>query len=69
MKPISNRSSARIGLYSDQMAAYHLTRKILLADPGNVAAWLQLSKLLSDPRRQQECLQRVLALDPPGGAR
>jgi hypothetical protein len=56
MEAVSNRSYLT--------TAYQLARQTLLANPRNVAAWLQLSTLVDDSEQQQECLRRALALDP-----
>ena len=45
-------------------AAYRLMCQALIENPGYVPAWLSMSKLVDDPTRQRECLERVLALDP-----
>jgi hypothetical protein len=52
----------------DRDAAYQLVRTALLCDPSAVDAWLWLSKLVDDPARQHECLERALQLDPENSA-
>lgn len=41
---------------------------IVRAHPAFAPAWLWLSGVVSDPARQRECLERVLALDPENAA-
>jgi hypothetical protein len=45
-------------------AAYKLMCQALIENPAYVPAWLAMSKLVDDPARQRECLERALALDP-----
>lgn len=40
-----------------------LTRSVQL-DPENAMAWLWLSRTQADPRRQQQCVERALVIDP-----
>lgn len=53
---------------NERDAAYQLVRKALLSDPSSVDAWLWLSKLVDDPARERECLERALQLDPESSA-
>jgi hypothetical protein len=39
-------------------------RQLVKLEPGNEEAWLQLSKLVSDPEEVAECLHRALELNP-----
>ncbi len=53
--------------------ARHVLARAVLADPTNSTAWLWLGRCLDDPRRKQECRERVRQLDQrrcmgrPGG--
>ncbi len=44
--------------------AYQLMCQALIENPRYLPAWLAISKLVDDPTRQRECLERALALDP-----
>jgi len=44
--------------------AYQLMCQALIENPRYLPAWLSMSKLVDDPARQRECLERVLSLDP-----
>jgi hypothetical protein len=48
----------------DRASAYRLLRQVLLADPRYAPAWFWMSRLIDDPGRKRECLERALALDP-----
>lgn len=48
----------------DRDTAYHLLCQMIVADPRNVLAWLEMSKLVDDIGRKIECLERALRLDP-----
>lgn len=48
----------------DRASGYRLMRQVLLADPNYAPAWFWMSRLVDDPRRKRECLERALALDP-----
>jgi hypothetical protein len=65
-QPASTHISAAAQAFKrgDRDSAYQLVRTALLSDPTSVDAWLWLSKLVDEPARQRECLERVLSLDP-----
>lgn len=44
-----------------------LTRSVQL-DPRNATAWLWLSRVQTDPRRQRQCVERALVIDPDNAA-
>jgi hypothetical protein len=48
----------------DRDRAYHLLCQMIVADPQNVLAWLEMSKLVDDIGRKIECLERALRLEP-----
>jgi hypothetical protein len=54
-------SSAQQG---DRANGYRLMRQVLLADPSYAPAWYWMSRLVDEPARQRECLERALAIDP-----
>jgi hypothetical protein len=64
MEAIANPTATVAPTRLDRRTAYHQTRQILLCNPTNTAAWLQMSSLVDDPQQQRECFERVLALDP-----
>jgi hypothetical protein len=64
MEAIANPNATVAPIRPDRRTAYHQTRQILLCNPTNAAAWLQMSSLVDDPQQQRECFERVLALDP-----
>jgi len=43
--------------------AVELIREVLCANPNDVEAWLVLSRLVDQPERKRQCLNRVLTLD------
>jgi hypothetical protein len=54
-------SSAQQG---DRANGYRLMRQVLLADPSYAPAWYWMSRLVDEPARQRECLERALSIDP-----
>jgi tetratricopeptide (TPR) repeat protein len=48
----------------DRKNAQRLLAEILQTDPQNENAWLWLSQIVESEERRQECLQRVLAINP-----
>jgi len=54
-------AAARTG---DQSEAERLYRRVLDRSPTNVAAWLGLGTVLTEPTRKAECFEKVLELDP-----
>ena len=53
--------SARLGFYDD---ARGLLLQIIRRDPNNALAWLWLAQTLDDPKRQSDCLQQALRVEP-----
>lgn len=41
-----------------------LLRRVLTADPDNTTAWLWMSGVIDDPLRREDCLRKVLNLEP-----
>jgi hypothetical protein len=56
--------AVRTAQHGDLANGYRLMRQVLLADPSYAPAWFWMSRLVDDPRRKRECLERALALDP-----
>jgi Tfp pilus assembly protein PilF len=54
--------------YGDRATGKHLLAQVLRANPQNIRAWLWMSEVADTEERQRECLQRVVALDPPNQA-
>ncbi|MDZ4718960.1 MAG: hypothetical protein SH847_10960 [Roseiflexaceae bacterium] len=54
-------ASARRG---DRERAYQLTRVALIRNTSDSNAWVWMCRLVDDPARKRECLDRALALDP-----
>lgn len=48
----------------DKATARRLLYQALRTNPRSVAAWLWLSAVVDDAAKEQECLERVLAIDP-----
>jgi len=67
MEAISDQPAIPPSVRPERAAAYEQTRQALLANPTDIVAWLQLSKLIDDPQQQRECFERVLILDPHNG--
>jgi hypothetical protein len=63
-EPSHFRAAEQAAKRGDRTAAYQLMCQALLENPAYAPAWLSLSKLVDDPARQRDCLERVLALDP-----
>ena len=63
-EPSQFRAAEQAARRGQREAAYQLMCQALIENPGYGPAWLALSKLVEDPTRQRECLERVLALDP-----
>jgi multidrug resistance efflux pump len=51
-----------------RMEARSLLAQAVRADPGDVTAWLGLSRCLDDEGQRRECLRRALRLDPANEA-
>lgn len=64
MERVSFQVAVQVARSGDRRQAYDLMRQVLLADPGNVFAWLWMSRLVDEVPKQRECYQRALALDP-----
>lgn len=56
--------AVRTAQHGDLANGYRLMRQVLLADPNYAPAWFWMSRLVEDPRRKRECLERALVLDP-----
>jgi hypothetical protein len=54
-------ASARRG---DRERAYQLARVAIIRNTADSNAWVWMCRLIDDPTRQRECLERALALDP-----
>jgi hypothetical protein len=63
-EPKHFRAAEQAVRQGDREAAYRLMCQALIENPAYVPAWLSISKLVDDPNRQRECLERVLALEP-----
>src|SRR5215212_631936 len=62
--PSQFRAAEQAARRGQREAAYQLMCQALRENPSYVKAWLSMSKLVDDPARQRECLERVLALEP-----
>ena len=62
--PSQFRAAEQAARCGQREAAYQLMCQALLENPRYVPAWISMSKLVDDPARQRECLDRALALDP-----
>jgi hypothetical protein len=62
--PSQFRAAEQAARCGQRETAYRLMCQALLENPSYVPAWLSMSKLVDDPARQRECLERALALDP-----
>jgi hypothetical protein len=62
--PSQFRAAEQAARCGQREAAYQLMCQALLENPSYVPAWISMSKLVDDPARQRECLDRALALDP-----
>lgn len=58
-------ASARRG---DREQAYQLARFALIRNTDDSNAWVWMSRLVDDPTRRRECVDRALALDPQNDA-
>jgi hypothetical protein len=63
-EPSQFRAAEQAAKRGQRAAAYQLMCQVLIENPNYVPAWLSMSKLVDDPVRQRECLERVLVLDP-----
>src|SRR5690349_13582549 len=63
-EPSQFRAAEQAARAGQREAAYRLMCQALIENPCFVPAWLAMSKLVDDPARQRECLERALALDP-----
>jgi hypothetical protein len=64
MEPKQFEQAVQTAQHGDRTTGYRLMRQVLLADPSYAPAWFWMSRLVDDPARQRECLERALALDP-----
>ena len=62
--PSQFRAAEQAARCGQREAAYQLMCQALLETPRYIPAWISMSKLVDDPARQRECLDRALALDP-----
>jgi len=58
------QSAIELAKKGNRKAAIAILRKILQKNPRNPRAWYLLSQLVDDPHRAQQCLQKVLEIDP-----
>jgi hypothetical protein len=63
-EPNQFRAAELAAKRGQRQAAYQLMCQVLIENPHYLPAWLSMSKLVDDPARQRECLERALALDP-----
>ena len=63
-EPSQFRAAEQAAKRGQREAAYQLMCQALIENPSYLPAWLSISKLVDDPARQRECLERALALDP-----
>src|SRR5437763_1518397 len=63
VEPSQFRAAEQAARRGQRETAYQLMCQALIENPSYVPAWLSMSKLVDDPTRQRECLERVLALD------
>jgi len=63
-EPNQFRAAEQAAKRGQRAAAYQLLCQVLIENPRYLPAWLSMSKLVDDPARQRECLERVLVLDP-----
>jgi hypothetical protein len=64
MEPKLFRAAEAAAARRDRDTAYQLLCQVLLAHPTFVPAWISMSKVVTDPGQQRDCLARALALDP-----
>lgn len=65
MDEVQTLRSARAAIEKgDKGTARKLLLQVIQANPRHETAWLWLSALVGDPKRERECLQRVLAINP-----
>jgi hypothetical protein len=64
VEPSQFRAAEQAARRGQREAAYQLMCQALIENPRYVPAWISMSKLVDDPARQRECLERALALDP-----
>lgn len=56
---------AQVALQAGQVAeCRHLLTRMLQANPRHEQAWLALAEILTDPDQKQDCLERVVAINP-----
>jgi hypothetical protein len=63
-EPSQFRAAEQAAKRGQRAAAYQLMCQALIENPSYLPAWLSMSKLVDDPARQRECLERALVLDP-----
>jgi SOS response regulatory protein OraA/RecX len=63
-EPKTFQAALQTAQRGDRAAAFQLMRQALIENPNYAPAWFWLSRLVDDPARQRECLDRALALDP-----
>src|SRR4029079_12222098 len=61
-EPNQFRAAEQAAKRGQRAAAYQLLCQVLIENPRYLPAWLSMSKLVDDPARQRECLERVLVL-------
>jgi hypothetical protein len=64
MEPKQFEQAVQTVQHGDRTNGYRLMRQVLLADPSYAPAWFWMSRLVDNPARQRECLERALTLDP-----
>ena len=67
-EPNHFRAAEQAAKRGQREVAYQLMCQALLENPRYLPAWLSMSRLVDDPARQRECLERALALDPANEA-
>jgi hypothetical protein len=63
-EPSQFRAAEQAAKRGQRETAYQIMCRALIENPSYVPAWISMSKLVDDPARQRECLERALALDP-----
>jgi hypothetical protein len=63
-EPSQFRAAELAARRGQREVAYRLMCQALIENPGYVPAWVAMSKLVDEPARQRECLERALMLDP-----
>jgi tetratricopeptide (TPR) repeat protein len=58
------QSAIELAKEGKRKEAITILRKLLQQNPRNPRAWYLLSQLVDDPKRAQQCLEKVLEIDP-----